>query len=927
MRVLRTIRLRLRSVFRSRHVEQELDAELREHLERQIEVHRAAGASPTDARAAALREFGNVPLIHDQVRDTRRVNWIEDLRRDVAYAVRSMRRAPGFTAVAVLSLALGIGATTATFSLLDAVLLRQLPVAAPDQLVLIDGSYETTDSIISYPMYRDLAERQQVFSDVVASHDFYAQPLRVRVGSGRGVQAVRGGAVSGNYFSALGLAPALGRLFVPADDEPNDPASVAVVSYDFWHRELGGAPSIVGQPFVINEELFTVIGVAPAGFTGLSVDTALEVWVPLTRFRSSRELRNRRGTFFRLVGRLKPGVTITQAEAAMTLLYQQHRAEELQRGDIPAPRDIRSRAAEAYRIALHPGGKGLRFFRERLALPLTVLMAMAVLLVTIVCMNLTTLLSARATARQGEIAVRQALGASRRRLVQQMLTENVLLAVLGGVLGLVFAIWASRILVSFVSTDVALHSGFNQYVPDGLQFQLNLRVLAFTEGIALLVGVFLAMAPALLLNRLDLNTMLKRRSGNSPGLIVRQLRIPVRNILVVSQVALSVVLLVGAGLMVRTVINLRGLDPGFEPGNVLLVDFERADPGGRLLDTAAVAGRTEAQETASGVSLLERLNALPGVRSASLSWLKLFGGSDLRMGVTVDGNTPLRANETVTGARMDVVSADYFETVGMTFAAGRTFATRDNASAPPVAIINESFARRFFPNDNPIGKRFSVRSGPLVAKEIIGVVKDAKYNDLRESTREMFYLPLLQTPTSPARSIQVRAAGRPEVLIGQIRQVVRDADPNIVITETKTFADQLDRTLMRERLLANLSGFFGAAALLVACIGLYSVLAYQVIQRTQEIGVRIALGCPRGDVMWLVMRDALLLVGMGVALGVPTALAVSRSIASLLFGLTPTDPATIGVVVMVLVGVAGLSSYLPARRAAGVDPLIALVSE
>jgi predicted permease len=906
------------------NVDAELRAELDAHMQMEVEANLDRGMTPEDALKSARRAFGNPTLIQESSREIWMFPRLETILQDLRYGLRILRRSPGFALTAISAIALGVGANTAIFSLLDAVLLRTLPVAAPEELVLIDGQYENRWSLISYPMYRDLAERQQVFSNVVACVDYYAAPLRVRVGGSSVVRAVRGGSVSGNYFSTLGLEPALGRFFVPADDEPGRAAAVAVISYEFWQRELAGVSSVVGQtlnvgPLLrrsgdVTEEPFTVIGVAPKGFSGLSVDSALDVWVPLTKFRSVRELRNRDGTFFRLVGRLKPDVRIPQAKAAMTLLFQQLRADELQTRGADASSDVR---VEAFRIDLQPGDRGLAFFRERLARPLTIIMAMAALLVVIVCMNLATLLSARATARQREITIRQALGASRGRLVQQLLTENVLLATLGGGLGLVFAIWASSILLGFVSTDVGLNSGFYRYVPAGLRFQLNLRVLAFTEGVALLAGVFLALAPALFLNRRDLITVLKQRIDNSPGLGLGEIRIPIRKILVLSQVAFSVVLLVGAGLMVRTVVNLRGLDPGFDPSNVLLVDFD-----------VTGTDRTGAQLAAFERSLHERLNALPGVRSASLSWISPFGGSDLRMGVIFDRYTPARGDESKgPGARMDVVSAGYFETLGMTLVAGRAFTRRDDESAPLVAIVNESFVSRFFPKEDPIGQRFALRTMPAMRNEIVGVVKDAKYNDLRQSTREMFYLPLLQTPTSPARAIQIRTAGRPETLVQQIRQLVREADSNIVITESKTFADQVSRTLVRERLLADLSGFFGVAALLLSCIGLYSLLAYQVIQRTHEIGVRIALGSPSGSVMWLVVRDALLLVGLGVALGVPAALALSRSIASLLFGLSPTDPVTMAVVVMILLGVAGLSCYVPARRAAGVDPIIALRSE
>lgn len=909
MRMFRMIRLRLRSVLRSRRVEQELDAELRHHLDRLIEVHRRAGLSPSAARAAAIREFGNVMLIREQCRDTRGVSWIEDARRDLRYAFRSMSGAPGYAATAILSLGLAIGLNTAVFNLLDAVLLRRLPVDAPERLVLIEGMHETVTSIISYPMYRDLAERQQVFSEVVASRDYLSEPLRVRAGGAGAARAVRGGAVSANYFSALGLSPSLGRLFVPGDDDPNDPASVAVVSYDFWMRELGGSPLAVGQSLRINEESFTVVGVAPEGFRGLSIDGSPEVWVPLTKFRSTRDLANRDGTFFKLVGRLKPGVTIPQAQAAMAQLFRALRAEELQ------TRGVAGTRGDGYHIVLRPGDKGFDFFRERLARTLSILMAMAAVLVAIVGINLTTLLSARVAARRHEFAVRRALGASRRRLVQQVITEHVVLAACAGGLALVVAVWASRMLLGFVSTDVARHSAFNRYVPEGLQLQLDVGTIAVTQGVALLAALVLALAPVLSLNHPELITALRGRIGSAWRLGSGPLRVSVRKLFVVLQVALSVTLLVGAGLMVRTVLNLRAIDPGFDRENVLLVDID-----------VTGTGRTGARLTALERSVHERLSTLPGVRSASLSMVSLFSDYDRRMGVGVDAAVPPVTDERP-AARMDVVSADYFETIGMSVVAGRTFAARDDEAAAPVAVVNEAFVDRFFPDENPIGRRILVGGDPETASEIVGVIRDAKYNDLREGTREMFYLSLLQTPIVSARSIQVRTDGPPQALVPQIRRVLDELDSDIVITESKTLADQVDRTLARERLLVSLSSFFGAAALLLACIGLYGLLAYQVVQRTQEIGLRLALGSSMADVLWLVLRDALLLVGIGAAFGVTGALGLSGVISNQLFGITPSDPATIAAVVAILTAVAGLSCYLPARRAARVDPMVALGSE
>jgi predicted permease len=910
---------KVRAAFARVTLDEDLRAELDAHLQMEVEANLDRGFSPENASQSARRSFGNSAAIRESSREAWMFHSLETLLQDVRYGLRVLGRSPGFAVTTVSVIALGVGANAAIFSLLDSVVLRPLSVAAPEQLVLIDGEYETGWSLISYPMYRDLAERQQAFSDVVASSDYSATPLRVRAGNSSVVRAVRGSAVSGNYFLSLGLVPALGRFFVPADDEPGGAAPVAVVSYDFWQRELGGASSVIGQSLSIGElggrsadvqeASFTVIGVAPPRFAGISTGSSVEIWVPITKFRVADNLRNRRATFFRLIGRLKPGVTASRAQTEMTHLFQRLRAEEQQpRGD---PASGGGTRVEGYRIALQPGDKGFGFFRETLARPLAILTTMAALLVLILSMNLATLLLARATARQREITIRQALGASRRRLLQQVLTENLLLAMFGGMLGLVFAVWASTILLSFISAEIALTSGFNQDVPTGLEFQLNLRVLAFTGGVALLVGLFLSLAPALVAKRPDIITPLQQWTGSPRDFTVGQFRIPVGKILVVSQVACSVVLLVGAGLMIRTVINLRGLDPGFEAANVLLVDLD-----------VRSAGRTGSQLTAFERSLHERLNEMPGVRSASLSWISLFSSTDLGVRVLLDGDSSPRGES----ARVDVVSAGYFETLGMPLIAGRTFTRRDDEAAPPVAIVNEAFVRRFFQGANPLGRRLSVGRmlGPAMAKEIVGVVHDAKYNDLRQSTKEMFYVPVLQTPTLPARSIQLRTVGPPQALSQRIGQVVREADPNIVITDTKTLSDQVDRTMVRERLLAHLSGFFGVSALLLACIGLYSLLGYQVIQRTPEIGLRIALGSPRGNVLWLVLRDALLLVGVGVALGVPTALVLSRSVASLLFGVSPTDPVTIGVVVIILCGVTALSCYLPARRAAGVDPIIAL---
>jgi predicted permease len=878
--MLNTLKTRLRAMLRKSEMERELDEELRHHIERQTEQNIRLGMNPEEARSAARKAFGGVEQAKERSRDARGVRWLEELWQDLRFSTRMLAKNPGFTLVAVITLALGIGANTAIFSLIDSVLLKLLPVKDPAQLVTLANTTGAGEKghPFSYPLYQDLRERNQVFAGILA----YSGVALNLSGNGQ-KERVAGQLVSGNFFSVLGVQPLLGRVFTDADNQSPGRHHVTILSHSFWQRRFASNPGMVGETVHLNGYPFTVIGVAPPGFFGVEVGAAPELWVPMMMQPQvsgfADRLQRRNHWWITLMARLKPGVSERQAQAATEALCQQIN------GEMPAGK-LRDFLLEQH-IQLRPASQGLSSLRSQFRQPLLVLMGVVGLVLLIACANLANLLLARATARQKEIAVRMALGASRGRLAAQLLTESLLLSFLGGLFGLLFAFWATDFLLSFLS-----QANFT------LEIQPDLRVLSFNLGIAALTGILFGLAPALQTTRPNLIEALK---NEIPTLTSGGSRFELRKLLVVSQVALSLLLLIGAGLFVRTLQNLKGIEPGFRADKVLLLSL---NPG--------LNGYSPERVNSFYAQLLERINALPGVQSASFADKPLLGGA------SVDG---LRAAGKEMSVTVKWVEPKFFETMGIALLTGRDFNARDGAGAPQVVIINETLARDFFGNDNPLGQRVGNRQ----EREIIGVIKDTKYWDLKKPAPRTVYFPLAQiTAVSAERTLHVRTAGEQKNLLAAIRREVETLDKNLPVYNVRTFTDLVAQSIYQERLIATLSSFFGLLALLLASLGLYGVMAYSVARRTREIGIRLALGAQKSDILKLVVRHGMGLALAGIGLGIAAAWALTRVLANLLYGVSVTDPLTFVSLPLVLVGVALLACYLPARRATKVDPMVAL---
>jgi predicted permease len=843
--------------------------------------------------------------------------WEDEMFQDLRYGVRMLRTNKEFTAVAVLSLALGIGANTAIFSLINAVLLKTLPVKNPEQLVLLTIAHQRgTDESFSYPLYQQFRDRTQNFTGVFASGGINRLRMTVREpGDGGQIEAVQAEKVSGNFFSTLNINAINGRLMTDDDDRAGNPHQVAVISYEFWQRRFSLDPAVVGKTITLNDVPLTIIGVTPPGFYGFEVGRSPDLWWPMQMwpqiFPGSQALNQSNASGLRLMGGLRTGVSETQARAELDLVYQQHLAE---RAEARAAR-LGSRWTQTdrrnfleRRIELQSGSTGWTVLRKQFRQPLLILMTVVGLVLMIACANVANLLLARAAARQKEIAVRLALGAGRLRLIRQLVTESVLLAVLGGALGLLFANWGARLLLAYLpqQSNIAL----NLY-PDA-------RVLVFTVIVSMLTGILFGLAPALRATRLDLNSTLKENTGN---VSISQSRLSLNKMLVVSQVALSLFLLIGAGLFVRTLQNLKGLDAGFDRDNVIMFSL---DLGTEYNDAARRVNLYQ--------QLLERLETLPGVQSGSLSSYGMLSDNNWSTRVTVQGYTS-KPDENLS-CYFQVVGPRFFETMGIPILLGRDFGSQDDrligntASRNPnrVAIINQALGSYFFPNENPIGKRFSINS-PDELIEIVGVVKDTKYQTLREETLRTIYLPFFQEFGNSITTFELRTFSQLSGMAETIKRTVQELDPKVQVLGLRTMNDVVDESLMRERFIAQLAGFFSLFSLLLAAIGLYGMMSYAVTCRTTEIGVRMALGARGRNIIRLVMRETMLLVIIGLILGLSMALATTRLIASLLFDMAPNDPLTIVLSSLLLLSIAGLAGYLPARRAARVDPIVALRNE
>jgi predicted permease len=816
--------------------------------------------------------------------------------QDGRYALRALRSSPGFSAIAILSLALGIGANTAIFSLINAVILKTLPVSHPEQLVQLVMKTEGGTSFTN-PIWEQVRDRQDVFSGALAY-----SPIRLNLAGGGEVRNANTSWVSGDFFRTLGVNPILGRTFTAADDKRGCPV-VGVLSYDFWQREYGGAADVFERRLTLSSHPVQIVGVAPPGFNGIQVGETVEIYLPLcaegTLVRENSALDKRANWWLWIFARLKPGISEQQALARMNTLAPQIFAATMPSGYPPDAQKYHLNR----RFDLLPGASGYSSIRRDYTTALYALMAAVGVVLLIACANVANLLVSRASTRRKEIAIRMAIGAGRARLIRQLLTESLLLSSVGAVLGVLFAEWASRMLVRFLDTS-------NSTVV--LDLSIDVRVLAFTMGVAVATGILFGLAPAWQGVHVDPHSAMK---ANARGVVESHARFGLGKMLVTAQVALSLVLLVGAGLMLKTFAKLATVDTGFDKNQVLLI---RVDP--RYASVPPDRRLPLYQE------LQQRLGAIPGVRSASFADITPVSGSDSNQVVHVEGYVPKSRKDMVVWTNS--ISAGFFASMETPFIAGRDFNEHDTLHAPLVAVINQSMASKFFGSPlSAVGKTFrngwNEISGPI---QIIGVVKDTKYTSLRAEGEAIAYYPLSQLPPMRWANFVLRANGPAASLIPSVKAAVDEVNHDITL-QFRTLALQVDESLGRERLLATLSGFFGALALGLAVIGLYGVMSYNVARRRNEIGIRMALGAEQARVLRMVLGEVAVLIVAGLALGLAVAVSSTRLLASFLYRLEPNDPTTLVTVCVVLAVSAVVAGLLPARRAANLDPMTALREE
>jgi predicted permease len=994
MRILRSWVVRLLSLFRRRQLEERLEEELGFHLEMQAREHEARGMGAAAARRAARAALApdgpgwSVESLKEEMRARRGVPALETLGQDLRYALRMMRKSPSFTAVALLSMAFGVGTNCAIFSVVDALLLKPLPVAGAERLVVLEKSRRGDPMpLFSYSAWRLLQQAPQYAGVMAMTFDFPAvvRPLAPQATPGATVLASRAGEaletataqlVSGNFFSTLGAGMAVGRSFTAEEDAVPGGHPLAVISYGYWQRRFGRDPKVVGRALLVNGVPVTVVGVVRRGFHGAIADGAPDLFLPVTL----RDLVKYEGNiesdgpelpglsiferlndhWLLLLARRRPGVSIERASAALNVLFQRDKAARLLTYTRETERDRQQMMNE--RVLLEPGARGLSHLRGSLTQPLLILMAVSALVLVIACANLANLLLARADRRRKEMALRLGIGAGRGRLLRQLLTESLLLAGLGGALGIAGAGWGSRLLLGLASRSAK---------PIPLDVGLDWRLLVFALGVALATGIGFGLAPALQATRVDLAANLKEGAGAMGGRTAAGGGGAgggggggLGKILAAAQIGLSLVLLIGAGLLVRSLRNLMDVDPGVARTNLLLVTIN-----------PHLLGYDANRLTALYPRLLERLEAVPGVRSASLSNLRLLSGSSWNENVVLPGYTPRQDEDT--HAQLRLVTPRYFETVVLPLLAGRAFAPVDRQGAPKVAIVDEAMGRRCWPRGVTMGpeaaaaaRAAAAATAPAAAMaattaataaaaggaaawdpasvlgqrfgfgapgnsrdyEIVGVARSVRSIRLGDAPPPTAYLPVAQRPGAMIRDLEVRLAGGPKGplqsgVTAALRRAIAEVEPSLPVYSVVTMGEQVEGSLARERAVARLTGFFGALALLLAAIGLYGVMSYSVARRTNEIGLRMALGAPRSQVLGLVMRDTARLVAAGVAAGLVAAVATTRLAASQLFGLGAFDPPTVVTATLAMVAVALVAGFLPARRAAGTDPMVALRHE
>jgi predicted permease len=901
LKVFRRLICGLTALIRRDRVEQELDDELQAYLEAAIEEHMRAGMRREDAVRHARVQMGSLEAVKDHTRDVGWETRLESVWRDGRYAVRALRKSPAFTATAVVTLALGIGANTAIFSAVNAIMLRQLPVERPEELVSLAAIYPNgVEPIFSYAAYRRFAADAAPLVDAIAA----SAVRRAAITLDGPPEAVDFKWVSGNYFTMLGLPAGIGRTLVVADDRQPPGERVAVLSDAFWTRRFGRDPRVLGRSFRLQGMSFTIVGVAPPGFTGESPGETSDVWMPLTAQPGAPSWlwNGHSTTWLRILARRQAGVTTAQARAGLEAVYMRVR------DDIAAGTESSEFRASvlASRLDVSEASRGASRLRDNLSGPLLVLMAIVGLVLLVACANVANLMLARSVAKRRETAVCLAIGAGRLRLVRQGLVEALLLAVFGGLGGLFLAMWGASVL------EVVVSGAF----PISLDVSPDLRVFAFAGLVACATALMFGLLPVLSATRIDPLGFLKAGGGPARGTT----RIPLGRTLVVAQISVSLVLLVAAGLFVRSLIKLREIDTGFDPNRVLL--FRLAAPVAE--EAVPLAARRNLYR-----QLLQHAEGVPGVSGASASFTEVFSRDAWGNAIAVEGFVPPAGVVPRTFANS--ITPDFFDVMRIAVLRGRGFTDADHETAPKVAVVNETFARQFFGESDAIGRRVGLCSKapcgtPTGMMAVVGVAEDAKYTDLRETKRPMLYVPFTQYGQNLSE-LQVRTAGEPATVARTLYRELAAFDRRLTVVAMMEAHHRVDASLVAESLVAKFSATFGVLALALAVIGLYGLVAYAATQRTAEIGIRMALGAGRGDVRRLVLRDTFTLLVIGLLIGIPAALAAARLVASQLHEVAPNDLFVLSVGLLTLSGAAIVAGYLPARRAARLDPSVVLRAE